>query len=579
MASIDTEAGARAPRPAWFPVALVLLLAFAARLLHLGSALRSPLSYQPGPDEEFYAAFGRAVASGGALDPVFAFMDPAYGYLLGAVYRLWGDGLFPVYLLQALVDTGTAALVYLIGRELGSSRAGLVGAGAYALTSSAILLAATLQKETWVAHFCAWFVFLALRLVRDERRWPWVAFGALCGAGIALRSNLLLAPALACLLLPFAAAPGQTRRRVVASLWLLAAGLALPLLLLSARNASLSGTRSPLPNNGGVVLHQLYNASNPDSRSAAPPFVTHYHPVEIWRGYAAEAGRRFGRQPTPHDVDRYWRGEALAYLRANPGQALRNAARKAVEFLAFQEVPNNRSMADERLFSPVLRWLPLPFGWLLAFGLPGLWLAWRRDRRAVLAAVPMAVAAVTVAVFFAEDRFRAPAVPMLALGVGLLADRMLAWWARRDLRALALAMLAATAIGVSSWLASRHLPAPTVSWDRIAWGYIRMGRFDAAGEVAAVELRARPGNASLREALAYVAIARGRDAEAIAHYRAALAIRPASHVAHYNLARVLARTGRAEEALAEAREAARLSPQPDYQALVRTLEQAPARAD
>jgi 4-amino-4-deoxy-L-arabinose transferase-like glycosyltransferase len=579
VASINREAGARAPRPAWFPVALVLLLAFAARLLHLGSALRSPLSFQPGPDEAFYAAFGRAVASGGALDPVFAFMDPGYGYLLGAVYRLFGDGLFPVYLLQALVDTGTAALVYLIGRELGAPRAGLVGAGAYALTSSAILLATTLQKETWVAHFCAWFAFLAVRLVRDERRWPWVAFGVLCGVGVALRSNLLLAPAMACLLLPFAAAPGQPRRRVVASLWLLAVGLALPLLLLSARNASLSGTRSPLPNNGGVVLHQLYNASNPDSLSGAPPFVTHYHPVEIWRGYAAEARRRLGGQPTPHEVDRYWRGEALAYLRAHPGQALRNVVRKTGEFLAFQEVPNNRSMADERLFSPVLRWLPLPFGWLLAFGLPGLWLAWRRDRRAVLAAVPVVVAAATVAVFFAEDRFRAPAVPMLAVGVGLLADRMLSWWARRDLRALALAMLAATAIGVASWLSSRHLPAPTVSWDRIAWGYIRMGRIGEAREVAETRLRARPGDATLLEALAYVAVAQGRDAEAIARYRAALAIRPASHVAHYNLARVLARAGRVDEALAEAREAARLSPQADYLELVRELERKPVGID
>lgn len=579
MAAIDTEAGARAPRPAWFPVALVLLLAFAARLLHLGSALRSPLSYQPGPDEEFYAAFGHAVASGGALDPVFAFMDPGYGYLLGAVYRLFGDGLFPVYLLQALVDTGTAALVYLIGRELGSSRAGLVGAGAYALTSSAILLAATLQKETWVAHFCAWFVFLALRLVRDGRRWPWLAFGVLCGLGVALRSNLLLAPAMACLLLPFAAEPGQARRRAVASSWLLLVGLALPLLLLSARNASLSGTRSPLPNNGGVVLHQLYNASNPDSSSSAPPFVSHYHPVEIWRGYAAEARRRLGGQPTPHEVDRYWRGEALAYLRANPGQALRNAARKAGEFLAFQEVPNNRSMADERLFSPVLRWLPLPFGWLLAFGLPGLWLAWRRDRRVMLAAVPVAVAAATVAVFFAEDRFRAPAVPLLALGVGLLAERMLAWWTRRDLRAMALAMLAATAIAAVSWLASRHLPEPAVSWDRIAWGYLRMGRIDAAREIAEAQLRVRPGDATLLEALAYAAVAQGRDAEAIAHYRAALAIRPASHVARYNLARVLARSGRAEEALVEAREAARLSPQADYLDLVRTLERAAGRRD
>ena len=58
-------------------VAGVVLLAFALRALHLSFALRSPLTFQPAPDEEYYLRFGRAAAAGAADDPLFAFMDPA----------------------------------------------------------------------------------------------------------------------------------------------------------------------------------------------------------------------------------------------------------------------------------------------------------------------------------------------------------------------------------------------------------------------------------------------------------------------------------------------------------------------
>ena len=107
----------------------VLALALALRVAHLSSAMLSPLSYQPGPDEDYYLRFGEAVATGhGPLSPEFMFMDPAYGYLLGAVFRILGVNLFAVYLLQALLDTATAYAVYRIGTLLERPRAGLYGA-------------------------------------------------------------------------------------------------------------------------------------------------------------------------------------------------------------------------------------------------------------------------------------------------------------------------------------------------------------------------------------------------------------------------------------------------------------------
>lgn len=200
------------------PVVVFALLAIvlAIRLAHLSDAMSSPLTYQPGPDEDYYLRFGEAVAAGqGADSPEFTFMDPAYGYLLGGIFKLAGVNLFAVYLLQTLLDTATAYGILTIGRLLGRSRAGLYGALLYGITSTAIMFCTTLLKEVWVTSYLTWWVVGALRLIRGERKWAWALFGLYCGLGVALRANLLLLALLA-VLLPLLARGRARARRAVA---------------------------------------------------------------------------------------------------------------------------------------------------------------------------------------------------------------------------------------------------------------------------------------------------------------------------------------------------------------------------
>jgi len=99
---LPTESGPEVEPPALRPAVVfgVLFFVLLVRLLHMASAMTSPLTYQAGPDEEFYWRFGQAVAAGQGQDsPEFTFMDPAYGYLLGGIFKLFGANLFVVYLL------------------------------------------------------------------------------------------------------------------------------------------------------------------------------------------------------------------------------------------------------------------------------------------------------------------------------------------------------------------------------------------------------------------------------------------------------------------------------------------------
>jgi 4-amino-4-deoxy-L-arabinose transferase-like glycosyltransferase len=555
----------------------VMGFVLALRLAHLSSAMLSPLTYQPGPDEDYYLRFGQAVAAGqGQYSPEFTFMDPAYGYLLGALFKLSGVSLFAVYALQCLLDTATAFGVLTIGRLLGRPRAGLYGALLYGMASVAVMFCTTLLKEVWVTAFMTWWVVGALATIRSERKSAWLAFGVYCGLGVALRSTLLLTAFIA-LLLPGLGVNQSTRTPVnwARKAALAACGVAVALLPWSLRNHHAYGGFSPLPHNGGVVLHQLYNEKNPDSAIWIPDFVNYLAPSEIWRGYADEASRRERRSLSPPEVDRYWKAEALNFMAENPSRVLEDMWRKTLKFFSATETPINRSLAEESMFSPILKWLPAPAPWLLAMGIAGLvWLA-RADRRWLIIAAPILIALFTVAAFFAEDRFRFHAMSMLALCSGIWIDQMLRNVMDRRGRQVLLFGVMAALIGTVSVALGRANPPAPVRWDHIVWGYIKMGRIAEARTVAERIASEQPHNGPILEALGFTAIARQQYGEAAQDYQRAIEIRPQSHVAHYNLAKVFLQLGDRERAAAEAKIAIALYPSADYQALLKQIQAPP----
>jgi tetratricopeptide (TPR) repeat protein len=564
---------------AQLPLSVVGAVAFALalRLFHLSSAIVSPLSFQLGPDEDYYFRFGRAVAAGiGQNSPEFTFMDPGYGYLLGGLFKLLGPGVFTVFVLQCLMDAVTALGIIMIGRQIDRPRAGLVGAILYALASTAIMFCCSLLKEVWVTAFMTWWVVIALWVLRSERRLPWLAFGVFCGVGVAFRSTIALM-ALAALCLPFVASLSRITQLHERSMraGLLAAGCVLALAPWSVRNFSAYGSVSPLPHNGGIVLHQAYNAENPDSSIWIPQFVNYLNPSEIWRGYSAEAERRAGRELTPSQIDGYWKSQALDFMRHNPGAVLRDVGRKALKFFASAEIPINRSLQEEGYFSPLIAILPGAAPWLLAMGFCGLiWLG-REDKRWPIVALPIAIALLTSVLFWAEDRFRFHALGALALCSGVWVDNMVQRIRLRQVKpAVLFAALAATLFGTSVVLGATVRPS-TLHWDQIVWGYIKMGRPQQAQGIADRVAREQPGNAPMLEALGYLAILRHDYAGAAAAYERALQIRPRSDQAHFNLAKVYLQLGNREQAREQAKIAASLKPDPDYQRLLTELESAP----
>src|SRR5690606_10334639 len=111
----------------------------------------------------------------------------------------------------------------------------------------------------------------------------------LCGVGVALRGNLILLALLTLMVMPILASidtSGRTKSGQLAIALMI--GVAVPTTLLSLRNHSINDGWSPLPSNGGIVLHQVYNPQNPQGLQFAPDFVRAANPALIWEGYHRE---------------------------------------------------------------------------------------------------------------------------------------------------------------------------------------------------------------------------------------------------------------------------------------------------
>jgi Tfp pilus assembly protein PilF len=103
--------------------------------------------------------------------------------------------------------------------------------------------------------------------------------------------------------------------------------------------------------------------------------------------------------------------------------------------------------------------------------------------------------------------------------------------------------------------AVQHDPGRADAWHRLAVLHDRQGKFTESAEMYGKALRLQPGDPDLYCDMGYSLYLQKRWAEAEMNLRQALALRPDHARARTNLGLLLARAGRADEALAEFRKA------------------------
>src|SRR5439155_777316 len=223
---------------------------------------------------------------------------------------------------------------------------GLLAAFAFALYKPDIFYVAEVDKTCLSVFLTAAVLALAFGRSLAAR----LATGLALGLAALTRANFLLfAP------LGFAALLLLDRRALAALVF--AAGLAVVLVPVAARNRHLSGEWVLTTSQAGQNFYTGNNPTNPWGAYGGLPFVRsnpHFEEAD----FRAAAEVRVGHPLGPRDVSRFWFAEALAHMRAHPAFAARAMLLKLVLFWNDFEISDSQDQYLLERDSPVLR-LPL----------------------------------------------------------------------------------------------------------------------------------------------------------------------------------------------------------------------------
>jgi tetratricopeptide (TPR) repeat protein len=598
---------------AWFALA-VFGVALLVRLVHVWQLRRSPFFSLLMGDSRGYDEWAQRIAGGEWLGHEVFYQAPLYPYLLGVIYAVAGRHLLLVRIVQALIGSGSCALLALAAARLFSRRAGVVAGLMLALYAPAIFFDGLLQKSV----LDVFFVCLALWLIsrsagtaeiaktaetraeknisqrspRSSRFLLYVALGLAMGGLALTRENALvfIVVILGWIVLNVEGRTSNVERLKRCAVFLL--GIAIILVPVAARNSYVGGGFYVTTSQFGP---NLYIGNNPAADGTYQSLRFGRGAPEYERQDATElAERALRKRLTPSEVSGYWTGKALDFATSSPGAWLSLMARKVALLWNATEMVDTESQEAYAEWSLPLRLGGLVghFGILVPLALFGVFVTWPlRSRIWILYAMTLAYAA-SVVVFYVFARYRYPLVPLLTLfaaagvaGAREFISRGRPAWAVAAVAAMAVfcnwpmlspaMMRAVTETNVGTALQSEgrldealdhyhraiaFAPEFPPAYNNLATTLRAKGQIPEAIAAYQQALRVRPDFPDAQYNLANALLQAGKPAEAIDHFRIALQTIPASVDVHNNLGIALMNQGQVDEATAEFRAALELDP-------------------
>ena len=274
----------------------------------------------------FYDDWAQRILSGQLTDHLAFYGLPGYAYLLAALYKIVGYGPFIPALLQALLDAGTAVLIYKVSVGIFSGTglrraqiAGVLAAVGWAFFVPAQTYAVVLMPTAWFI-FIFWLILWRIVSWKNApTKWEALILGLLVGlAATAIATILFLIPLLvsAILLKPAISTHSQFRTRMSA-LVLLFLGAAAGTSPCWVHNCLIAHDRVFLSAHSGI---NFWIGNNPGA-NGYPRF-----PPGLHAGQAAmlqdsiDAAESAAGHPLKRgEVSRYWSAKARDYINESSG--------------------------------------------------------------------------------------------------------------------------------------------------------------------------------------------------------------------------------------------------------------------
>lgn len=399
----------RVSRNYWVP-ATVFSTALLLRLVYVRQLQASGLADYLRLDPLYYHDWALRISRGEATPGTYE-MTPLYAWALGSLFKMFGYGLLLPRMLQAVAGSVTCAIISWLGLRIFGLAEGLIGGLALALYGPALFHEGQIMKTVLTVTLSTVTAAVIWRS-GGSRTWLLAAGGALAGLTALAQENInITLPVLLAWI-----AWRAPRGRVLQCCTALLVGYVIVVSPATIRNYAVSGDFVLITSGGGEVFYTGNNELA--SGHYRPPAFVRPDPFFEHEDFRTEAARRLGRPAgaiTRKESDAFWWREGMRFITTHPGRYLALLWDKFTTYFTAYERPDNYSYYNFSVFLPVLR-LPLfHFGWIAPFGILGL--AWSIKRCAELLPLHAVMGAYVVSalLFFTQDRYRMPMVPLMTL--------------------------------------------------------------------------------------------------------------------------------------------------------------------
>lgn len=252
---------------------------------------------------------------------------PGYPLFLALIFYCLGIRLVPVLVIQALLSALSVLVVYMIGREISSSRAALIASALTAFYYPFWYRATTIMVETLLVFLTVLFLYCFI-LWYKKMSYPGAVLTGLFGA-VAFLVRPIVLPALAVfLVLAFVFKVRHNAVRFCAGTALMALAITVVLSPFAVRNYRHVKHFLITPTFGGYQFLLLYNPNNLSFPiyTTDPGFINEDYPGfkkymegDLKLDLPASASLILKE----YEQDKVYGREAVRYMRANPGHFFR----------------------------------------------------------------------------------------------------------------------------------------------------------------------------------------------------------------------------------------------------------------
>lgn len=505
--------------------------AFVVRLIVLVQLSGNhPAFDQPIVDSRWHYLWAKQIASGDWLGHDVFFRAPLYPYFLALWMKIFGDGLWPIRLMQAFAGAMTAGLTFLIAQLAFGRRAGAIAGIMIALYGTLVYYETELLVEVIAVPLGLWAVYLAMHETSQPRTrlGRWLGVGVVVGLFAIARPNILLVvPAFWWWAWPTRAnSESESWMSRIKAPAILTLGVLLPIVPVTVRNYVVAQDAVLISYQGGVNLW-LGNNPNADGLTMQMPEIALDESIE-WDEFVGTtdslAASLAGKPLRASEVSAFWTNRALGWIVDNPGAAVTGWLKKTWYFLGGFEVSDQTDIYAFSTFSTLLNILishPLiyiPFGLVAPLGLLGLVLAWRHSAATRPLVGFVVLYALTVVLFLATARHRLPVVPIFAVCAAAAIVQFVVLVSARRLSGLIIPALAC--VGLLFFLnqssVEKTLSNPAFLHYQMGLAQERNGDYEGAAIEYEKALQVEPNHLASRKNLAYALVRMGSYDSAVA---------------------------------------------------------------